>query len=117
MKIEIDRLPPSVNHMYGRSKVGSTYLTKDAKKFKEELGWIAKTKKKDYGTNDIKVDIVFKIKDHRRRDIDNLLKATFDSLKGIIFDDDCQIIRATATKMIGHYNRTIIEINNMDYYE
>jgi len=113
MRIEIDKLPPSVNSMYRMSKYGCLYLTSDAKKFKEELGWIAKNKKKDYKNKKIKIELVFKINDNRKRDLDNLFKATLDSLKGIIFDDDDQILRIDALKMKGLKNKTIINISNL----
>ena len=114
MKIEINKLPPSVNHMYGRSRYGHIYLTPKGKEFKEELGWILKTKRAVFGSALVKVDLVFKISDKRKRDVDNMLKATFDALKDVIIDDDSQIMRVTATKMLGHYNKTIIYINNLD---
>lgn len=114
MKVEINKLPPSINHMYGRSRYGHTYMTAKGREFKEELGWLLKAKKIDFGLSQVKIDLIFKICDKRRRDVDNMLKATFDALKGIIIDDDSQIMRVTATKKIGHYNKTIIIVNKLD---
>jgi crossover junction endodeoxyribonuclease RusA len=114
MIISIDRLPPSVNHMYGRTRNGITYITKEAKNFKNELGWIAKQKKSNFGSEKVRVDIIFKIKDKRRRDPDNLLKATLDSLKKVVVDDDSQFIHGSWTMMNGQYDRTIIEIEKIE---
>lgn len=39
----------------------------------------------------VKVNLLFLLKDHRRRDLDNLSKAALDSLNGIAWDDDKQV--------------------------
>lgn len=36
---------------------------------------------------------------HRRPDLDNLVKAVCDAIKGIVWDDDCQMVRLTAQKL------------------
>lgn len=41
----------------------------------------------------------------KRNDIDNIIKHTLDSLKGILFKDDSQIKRVSATKFFLNQNR------------
>ena len=49
-------------------------------------------------------------------DVDNLLKTVTDAINGIVYEDDRQIITATATKLYTAKGsaRTIIEIEEID---
>ena len=51
-------------------------------------------------TGDLVMTIVFVLPDHHRRDLDNLSKAICDSLNGIVFDDDSQIVDLHLTKRV-----------------
>lgn len=42
-------------------------------------------------TGPIEIGMIVNYPDKRKRDIDNFTKATFDSLKGYLFEDDSQI--------------------------
>ncbi len=44
--------------------------------------------------------ILFVLPDHRKRDLDNLSKAVCDSLNGIVFEDDSQIVDLHLTKRV-----------------
>ena len=50
----------------------------------------------------LKVDALFQLRSFREKvDLDNMLKLTFDSMTGIVFDDDSQIYKLIAEKEIG----------------
>jgi len=46
-----------------------------------------------------------------RIDIDNAIKATLDSLNGIAWEDDSQVVRIVATKSYGTEGRTTVRIS------
>ena len=48
-----------------------------------------------------------------RPDIDNYIKLVFDSLNGVLFDDDSQIISLLASKKYGDPARIELEINEV----
>lgn len=50
----------------------------------------------------------------KKPDIDNLLKFTLDVMQGIVFDDDNQVVRVTASKCYAEKPRTrvVMEIEN-----
>ena len=61
-----------------------------------------------------KADSVDRIACFKKPDIDNLIKATFDGCKGILYTDDSQIQSVTASKYyheIGGQPRTEVTIN------
>jgi len=100
--------------MYGRTKTGQIYLTERATAFKMFLGWKAKLQNINFGKKDCRIDIVFKIRDHRKHDPDNMLKITLDSLKKVIIDDDSQFIHGSWTIEKGHTDKTIINIEEIE---
>lgn len=74
---------------------GSLYMVKDAQDLKLSYQWQAKSQYKGKpleGNLEIWVNIFFGTK--RRADIDNFSKLLFDSLTGICWNDDSQIILA-----------------------
>ena len=44
--------------------------------------------------------ILFVLPDHRKRDLDNLIKGVSDSLNGIVFEDDSQVVDLHVTKQV-----------------
>lgn len=71
--------PPSVNHIYMRTKKGTVVRSPQYIKFIKSVFGIV------YGTRLVKasryrVDIELFPPDNRKRDIDNILKGTFDAL-------------------------------------
>lgn len=83
--------PPSVNHIYRRSRYGGVYLSKETVTFKKEVWLLAKEKKISMFSKDkfLSIEIDMHPPDKRKRDIDNINKQIFDALmfSGIIFDD------------------------------
>ena len=81
--------PPSANR-YWRSYRGRVVKSEEARAYQQEAGWIAKAS----GFDCTKSDVAITVKVYRPQksgDLDNFLKVTLDSLKGIIYDDDDQI--------------------------
>ena len=61
----------------------------------------------------IKVTIIVSMPDKRRRDIDGFLKSLLDSLNGIVWKDDNQIVELHIKKLIGQpvcYTSIIIDV-------
>jgi crossover junction endodeoxyribonuclease RusA len=91
MEIELP-WPPSVNSylaIVGRRKV----KTKKAREYcSEVVNYLSQQKVKGFANNKIKIEIEAYPPDLRRRDLDNVTKALFDSLKMAgLYDDDSQI--------------------------
>ena len=42
----------------------------------------------------------------KRPDIDNLVKSVLDSMNGVVFQDDCQVITLTAGKLYAGFEKT-----------
>lgn len=98
-------LAVSINHLYGHTRSGIMYKTKEAKEWIKECLWIIKSHPRaSYKPTDrLLVSIELDFADKRRRDIDNCLKATFDILSkesGIIPDDN-QIYHLIVVKNVG----------------
>lgn len=92
--------PPTINHIYSRGKHG-VYLKPHVKAYREICYWQlsafnTKTVISAMATNVINARIKLTIKvyfpDKRRRDLDNILKATLDTLVYCkVIDDDSLI--------------------------
>lgn len=116
MKITLKGVPLSVNKMYGTRKDGRKYLTKEAVEQKKTLGWLAKEemlKGRLYSPiqGDIDMVIDFYFPDKKRRDGDNPIKLIWDSMTGIVYEDDNQITTYCVRKVIDRENpRTEISL-------
>lgn len=76
LNCEIATTPPSVNHYWEKSKYGFK-LSDRAKEFHSIVQMLVPS----MGTDSrLKLDVTFHFPDKTRRDIDNFLKATIDSL-------------------------------------
>lgn len=84
--------PPSANVIWRRSKF-STYLSKEGKDYKEGVAdYVAANAFPKFGDAPIRVSMILRPRDKRKRDIDNCLKISIDSLASAgLFDDDFQI--------------------------
>jgi crossover junction endodeoxyribonuclease RusA len=88
--------PPTAN-TYWRNVNGRMVTSAAARAYKEEVGWTIKTKVKD----PLPGDVYVKVKIFRPRkigDLDNSLKILLDSLKGLIYLDDDQIVEIRASR-------------------
>lgn len=103
--------PPSVNDMYGNARGGRKYLKPKAVEFKNALGLLAKSVwKKPPLTGRLSVDIIICYGDKRVHDLDNTLKITLDSLKGIVIADDSLFDKDQKRRLLGNEPRLIIRI-------
>ncbi len=84
--------PPTVNMYWRHSKFGN-YISGKGKKYRKEIVNLIKQQNLDIKTTSrIKITITANPPDRRKRDLDNLPKAVFDSLTHANFwDDDEQI--------------------------
>lgn len=107
MKITIKTPPISVNQLY----TGRRFLTKEGRETKEAMAREAFVQHRGEPRKDkISVIIFFYFKDNRK-DIDGCLKALFDSMEGILWDNDRQIVSMKVYKLFDKQNpRTEIEI-------
>lgn len=100
--------PPSVNRYWRRSKFGM-YLSKEARDYKEKVKQLVP---EQTPTSDRVEAIVKVFRPRRRGDLDNVMKAVFDSLKGLLYVDDSQIYRILAILDDDKVNpRVEVEIN------
>lgn len=84
--------PPSVNR-YWRSAMGRVLISVEGRRYRNRViaHWLDSRPQKQAGP--LRVSIIACPPDKRRRDLDNLLKATLDSLTHAgAWDDDSQII-------------------------
>lgn len=83
-------LPPSANRYWRVSKYGKVYVTKEAKAYKQEIGWLAKTMDicKLSGLVAMDIDVYRK---NKRSDLKNFEKILSDALQGILFENDLQV--------------------------
>lgn len=82
--------PPSVNNYW--RKVGyRTLISKKGREYKKEVQGLCRGFTPFDAHDRLSVTIYAFPPDRRKRDLDNILKALFDSLCGYVFDDDSQI--------------------------
>ncbi len=112
MKITLKGKPRSTNGLYKtmcRGNFPSRYLTNEGRALKEDYQWQAKKQMK--GQKLLDGDLVVWIDTyhdtHRKNDWDNFHKLSMDSLTGIVYRDDSQIVRAVVNKRYDKSNPRI----------
>lgn len=89
MKLTLTGNPVSVNQLYS----GRRFLTERGKRTKEDYFWQAKAQYNGVPlSGELKVELVVYFRSKATSDIDNVCKATLDSLTGLLWDDDRQIV-------------------------
>ena len=81
---------------------GRRFLSRAGQAFKAEMGWFAKEAMQDnldFFTNPV-VTLKFYFPDRRKRDVDNCIKVTLDSLSHIVYEDDSSIRELHAFKFV-----------------
>ena len=105
-------LPPSANRMWRKGKYGQLYKTPVAKVYHQEVGWIVRAS----GMSVLDGDIVVTMRFYRARksgDLDNRIKLLLDSLQGVAYHDDKQVIELHAFRFDDKDNPRIeVEIEN-----
>lgn len=85
--------PPTTNTYY-RNVQGKTLISREGRSYKRNISQIVSRNHFKKATGRLEVVLVCYPPDRRKRDLDNLLKAIFDSLqKAGVYDDDSQIDR------------------------
>lgn len=89
--------PPSVNHYY-RHVGPRVLISKDGRRYRETVAALARLAGYPPFRRPVDVDIGLYPPDRRRRDADNSLKCTLDSLTFAgVYDDDSLIRKLTVT--------------------
>jgi len=83
--------PPSVNR-YWRQVNGRAILSAEGRRYKQEVSACCIFVGAKPLSGPVAVDIIAVRPDKRRRDLDNLLKATLDSLTPWVWEDDSQVV-------------------------
>lgn len=103
--------PPTVNH-YWKHAAGRHYISAKGRDYRNHVCLLARTLPKNISSR-IAITIDAYMPDRRKRDLDNLPKAVFDSLvhAGVIVDDS-QIddMRITRSGLGGYIKLTITEL-------
>ena len=76
-----------------------TRVTEEAEAYKEECGWIAKAagvRAPFMGSVELRVRLI--PENRICMDLDNCLKVTIDALKGVVYEDDDQVMRIVAER-------------------
>lgn len=89
-------VPPSANR-YWRLAKGRMIVSEEARKYKEDAAWLAKSAGAEMITGNVAVTLrVYRAV--KRGDTDNFLKVTLDSLQGVLYRNDNQIVRIVAER-------------------
>ena len=98
--------PISINHAYGQFR-NRRYLTKAGKDYKEVVKHVLFESRQLAGLlteppseNKIQVSMHYYFPDYRSRDIDNYSKFLIDSMQGVLFKNDNQIVKLTLEKSV-----------------
>lgn len=84
--------PPSINHYYGRARNGRVFIKAPGVKFRTSVADIVADAGCEVQTGDLALFIWVSPPDKRKRDMDNLVKATQDALQEAgCYENDCQI--------------------------
>jgi crossover junction endodeoxyribonuclease RusA len=97
LRFTSDIAPPSGNTYY-RKFHNHMVLSQKGRDFKARM--LAKCKGLDKVRGPIALNIRFRFKDARRRDIDNYFKALLDAFKDVLFEDDSMVQEISAVKQI-----------------
>lgn len=104
----------SIYKIQTRGKFATTYVTKEGKTLKASYQKQAKEQWKDkIIEREVRIEMFLWFGTKRRCDIDNFNKLAFDSLTGIVWNDDSQIKLLTIRKLYDKENPRI----ELDIYE
>ena len=109
-------LAPSANAIF-RSGRGRVYKTNIYKQWLEECSWMIKTQTKESVPRDYILQVVAKRPDKRRRDLDNLLKATSDLLVRTRIVSDDNFCRAIVAEWVDFGPPMVVKIYPLEQQE
>lgn len=102
-RFEYNGEPLSYYKTLRRTKYGGCYLTTEGKKFRMNVYKVITEQMKKYNLdnpleNELYMNIKFYHNNKRKNDIDNSLKSFLDCLNKVLFIDDTQVVKITASK-------------------
>lgn len=109
-------LAPSANAIF-RAGRGRVYKTNIYKQWLEECSWMIKTQTKESVPRDYILQVVAKRPDKRRRDLDNLLKATSDLLVRTRIVSDDNFCRAIVAEWVDFGPPMVVKIYPLEQQE
>lgn len=80
--------------------------------YKDTLGKYALDAKVKLRLGDVAITIRAYYNDKRKRDCDNILKSVCDSLNGIAYKDDSQVVVAWVSKLKDEHERVEVEVSD-----
>lgn len=89
-------VPPSANR-YWRNFNGRMVTSTEARTYKESAAWLARAAGAELIAGDVSVTMRV-YRPAKRGDIDNYLKVLCDSMQGVFYADDSQIVRIVAER-------------------
>ena len=107
LTIEIDDIPPTVNHSYHYNRRGNFYMSQKAKRFKALARIMAirqaiKSKWDMIEKGEFFVmEVRFTFENRRFPDPNNLLKILIDSFEGVVFENDKWLLPRVMSIKIG----------------
>lgn len=117
MTISVPYSPPSANRYWRTFASGKrviTYVSEEAKHFKLDMWRFARSAKVKLSDKPIEIHITWHRKTAKSAgDLDNRLKVVIDSLNGIAYLDDKQIVRIIAEKSVSGRDGMDITINEV----
>lgn len=101
---------PRPKQSYRALKSGGGYQPKRVKDWQDTVAWEAKQAMRGHEPikGAISVSLVFSMGNNRRTDLDNLSKGTLDAMRGIVYEDDVQIVDLRITKRVDKINPGVI---------
>jgi len=90
-------LPPSANRYWRSLGRGHVTLSAEAKDYREQAGWAARTEGVEPYSGDVSIQLDFYFP-NKRGDLDNRIKQAIDSMRGHAYDDDKQIMKIVAVR-------------------
>lgn len=95
-------------------KGGRVYTPTKTKRYEQAVAGCylvaTKGKRRNTYTGPVELRIVCTFADHRRRDLDNVIKCVADGLNDIAYDDDSQVVRISAEREHGECESTTVEV-------
>lgn len=115
MKITLP-LPPSANN-YWRVFRGVTVVSPEARTYKANVKFRAMQQAADGRVCPLAGEVVANVVVYRKRrvgDLDNFLKVLLDSLKGVAFEDDSQVVEIHARREDDPSNpRVVVQVEEV----
>lgn len=118
IRLKLPVRPVTQNKFWGHRN-NRKYIKKAGREWRKEIQWLVKSEINKgnitpFTDEDLYVSYTFGFKDKRYGDTFNYEKALSDSLEGLLFDNDKQIVEGRVLRKIGQ-DEDYIEINIKEY--